>query len=85
MPEQLALDLTPAVDLDALARFVMAHAETHYNEGGWDVIVECFGHTEIVAQLAEDSVTTEAEALASFADQVDHWAEREADARHSAF
>lgn len=69
----------------ALARQLYDYAVAHYEDGGWDVIVECFSIDEIAAQLAEDGATDLPAAIASFATQVDVWADREADARNSAF
>ena len=62
---------------------VMDHAIKHYNDGGWDVIVECWGKDEITDILVEmgdeDSAWRLIESL------VDIWADRQADARNSAF
>lgn len=73
-------------DYAELAHAVIRHAEAHYDEGGWDVIVECRTLDEIRAELERDeSVTDAASAIASFAPVVDVWADRQADARNSAF
>lgn len=66
-----------------LVAAVQAHALDHYEDGGWDVVVECFEAADIAAQI--DGATTLAEALARFEVQVDVWADRQADARNSAF
>lgn len=61
------------------------HALDHYEDGGWDVIIECFTDEEIAEQLTEDKVVTFEDALASFKDQIDVWSDRQADARNSQF
>ena len=68
-----------------LAKELMAHAEAHYNDGGWDVIVECWELQQIDEVLAENGATTLTEAVAGFAFLVGVWADRQADAMNSAF
>lgn len=68
-----------AAQLAALVRAVNMHARAHYNEGGWDVIVECWDDAEIAQLLVEDAVTTEAEAIAAFVPLVEVWREQETD------
>jgi hypothetical protein len=46
---------------------VKDYALDHYNEGGWDVLVECYGDAEIEAELKEYDITTLPEALKHFA------------------
>jgi len=67
-----------------LVEGVKAHALEHYNDGGWDVIVECYTDAEIAEHIGS-RVTTVKGALAKFADAVSIWADRQADARNSAF
>lgn len=62
---------------------VQEHAHDHYNEGGWDVVVECYSDEMIEEVIA--GATTPAEAIAKFAPLVDVWADRQADAINSAF
>ncbi len=68
---------------------VKAHALAHYEDGGWDVIVECFSDEDIADALrmaVEYDVTTPERAIAHFRDGVVAvWADRQADARNSAF
>lgn len=71
--------------LQDLSGRLYAHAESHYEDGGWDVIVECFSLDEIAAQLKEDGAVTLEQAIKSFSVQIDVWADRQADARNSAF
>ena len=72
--------LLPPRNLDALVLFVKKHAEEHYEDGGWDVIAECWGDEDIRELLNEKKATTEREAIASFECIVSVWAERQADA-----
>lgn len=67
----------------ALAQQLMAYAEGHYEDGGWDVIVECWSEEDIIAQIGK--ARTLAGAIKKFAWLVDVWADRQADAINSAF
>jgi hypothetical protein len=70
----------------ALAEAFYAYAEAHYTDGGWDVIVECWEHPQIAEAFAAEGVTTMEQALScSIAGAVSVWADRQADARNSAF
>ena len=66
-----------------LVEAVKAHALEHYEDGGWDVIVECWEDDQIAEQIG--GARTVAGALKKFADIVDIWADRQADAINSAF
>lgn len=66
-----------------LVRFIKAHAEAHYTDGGWDVIVECYDDEMIAKVLGR--ARTEKGALRAFAAAVDIYADRQADAINSAF
>ncbi|MFC3504470.1 hypothetical protein ACFOOK_26360 [Micromonospora krabiensis] len=66
-----------------LVKAVYDHADEHYNHGGWDVIAECFEPREVAGRMNEDM--TVAEAIDSWRFSVDVWADRQADARNSAF
>lgn len=68
-----------------LVKVVKAHALAHYEDGGWDVIVECWTDEEILQVLDEDGATDEASAIDAFASLTAIWADRQADARNSAF
>lgn len=65
-----------------LTEFIKDHAEKHYEDGGWDVVVECWSDKEITDHLTEYKVTNEAQALDAFAFMVDVWADRQAEARY---
>lgn len=72
--------------IDILSEMVYAHAVTHYNDNfGWSVIVECWTHDQIADRLIEAQAQTEKQAIAAFADLVDVWDDRYADAVNSAF
>jgi hypothetical protein len=47
-----------------LVNAVKRHALDHYNEHGWDIVVECFGTDELVQLLREAGVATVEEAIA---------------------
>ncbi len=66
-----------------LVRAIKDHALVHYEDGGWDVVVECFDDAEIAETIGEAG--TIAEALDAFAPLIDVWSDRQADARNSAF
>ncbi len=66
-----------------LVEFIKAHALTNYEAGGWDVVVECFDDEEIEEIVGE--AKTEAQALDAFENIVGVFADRQADARNSAF
>jgi hypothetical protein len=66
-----------------LVEQVKAHALAHYEDGGWDVIVECWEDEDIARQIGGARTLTGA--LAKLAPFVDVMADRQADARNSAF
>lgn len=62
---------------------VKQHALAHYEDGGWDVVVECYTDAELAEAIA--GATTLKGALAKLQPLVEVWADRQADARNSAF
>ena len=72
-------------DINTLVQYIKDYANFHYNDGGWDVIVECWADKDILKVLTRDNATTEEEALASFKDVVTVWADQQADAENSRF
>jgi hypothetical protein len=70
---------------DALVEAVKSHAQEHYKDGGWDVIVECWTDGEIRERLTEHKAHSLAAALKAFEPLIDVWSDRQADARNSAF
>lgn len=59
---------------------VKKHAEAHYNDGGWDVIVECWSDDDIAAAIHR--CTTANGAIALVSRIVGVYAERQADAEY---
>ena len=72
----------PAYKIELIAA-VKDHAEAHYTEGGWDVIVECWTD-EMLADAIGRTWTLKG-ALAKLSTAVSIYADRQADARNSAF
>lgn len=62
---------------------VKAHANEHYNDGGWDVIVECWSDGDIAKCI--HGVHTAQAAIAKVKVIAEIYADRQADARNSAF
>jgi len=71
--------------ISELVQYVKDYANLHYEDGGWDVIVECWEDKDILELLTRDNATTEQEALAAFKDIVAVWADYQADAENSRF
>lgn len=70
-------DCYTEITLDLVAA-VRNYAEQHYDDGGWDVIVECCDDQWIADTIATSGGTWEA-VMANV------WSDRQADARNSAF
>ncbi len=68
---------------EQLVKAVKAHAIEHYNDGGWDVVVECWSDAEIAEQIGK--ATTVKGAIKKFGWLVDVWSDKQADAINSAF
>jgi len=66
-----------------LVEAVKAHALEHYEDGGWDVVVECWDDEQIAECIGR--ARTVKGAIEKFAPIVDVWSDRQADARNSAF
>lgn len=45
--------------LSEIVEGVKAHALAHYNDGGWDVIVECWTDAEIGEHVKKYAITTD--------------------------
>ena len=69
--------------MSTLIEQVKQYALDHYTDGGWDVVVECWSDAEIAVKIGY-AVTLE-EALNEFRPLIEVWADRQADARNSAF
>jgi hypothetical protein len=73
---------TPEVR-EQLVAAVRQHAVAHYDEGGWDFVVEAFSDGAIIAEIGE--ARTPAGAIRKMRPIVGYYAEQQADARISAF
>lgn len=71
--------------MKTLVQAVKDYALAHYDDGGWDMIVECWSDETIADHLTEYNITTEEGAIEYFRPVAAVWAERQADARNSAF
>ena len=62
---------------------VKAHALAHYNEDGWDSIVECYEDSELAAEIA--GCTSIAEAIAKVGEGCKVWNDYREDIEAEAF
>jgi len=74
--------VNPTYTIDELVAWVKAYALEHYEDGGWDVVVEAYEDAEIADVLGQ--VNTTKGALKKFAPLIDVWSDRQADARYHA-
>jgi hypothetical protein len=51
------------LSLDQLIDGVKKHALEHYEENGWDIVVECFGRDELIPLLREAGAATLEDAI----------------------
>ena len=70
--------LTTNMNKEEIAKYIYNYAQEHYDDGGWDVIVECWTIQAIMDALEDDE--TKEEALESFRSVAEVHAERQADA-----
>lgn len=70
-------------NVSELVEIVKAHALSHYEDGGWDVIVECWSDREIAEEIGR--ARTAKGALAKIRPYIEIYDERQADGRNSAF
>lgn len=68
---------------EEIAKYIYDYAVEHYNDGGWDVIVECWTINDIKNQIMD--YESKEDALKHFESVVAVWADREADAINSAW
>jgi hypothetical protein len=69
------------VETEAIVEAVKEHAQEHYDEGGWDVIVECWEDVDIAKVITESTLLCAEYAIDYFRDElVAVWAERQTDA-----
>lgn len=69
--------------MKALIQAVREHALDHYNDGGWDVIVECWTDEQIAETIGK--ARTPKGAIAKFRHVVAIYDDRQQDAINSAF
>ena len=62
---------------EEMVKAVKKYAEEHYNEGGWDSIVECYEDSEIAAEI--DGCSTVEEAIRKVGRGCKLWDERRQD------
>lgn len=74
---------TSDLKMDDLVAQVKRYAAEHYDEGGCGVVTETYTGDEIRQQIGKARILKGA--LRKFAPLISIWAEREADARESAF
>ena len=60
-------ELDPELERELVAA-VKAHAIEHYNEGGWDFIVECYDDADIARELRRRHLVTVDAAIVDFAE-----------------
>lgn len=53
-----------------LVEAVRAHANSNYEMGGWDIVVECYEYGDILEIIAQAGARTEAEAIAAVGEVV---------------
>ena len=72
---------TTNMNKEEIAKYIYNYAQEHYEDGGWDVIVECWTINDIMERI-EDGDSKE-DALKHFEGVVDVWADQQADAVNS--
>lgn len=70
--------------MTALIAAVRKHAIAHYEQGGWDYIVECWSDFEIAETITEAGATTEEAAIKAVGEVAGLLAERRADVQATA-
>ena len=71
--------------MDEMVKAVKAHAVAHYEEGGWDSIVECYSDEELAAEIEESGATTPEEAISAVGEACGIWDERRREVLAEAF
>lgn len=68
-----------------IAKAIYAYAEDHYNDGGWDVIVECYTIDMLEEVVIREGWKRPQEAIKFFEGIADIYNDRQQDAINSAF
>ena len=71
--------------MENIIEYIKQYALEHYDDGGWDVIVECWSNKDIENHLTLCKATTKEKSLKDFQSIASIWADQQADARNSAF
>lgn len=79
--EQDKADVAHQALMKVLVQAVKDHAKAHYEEGGWDMVVECYEDTEIEEEVA--GCTTPEQAIARLAEVAGIYHDRRLDAWHA--
>jgi predicted RNase H-like HicB family nuclease len=66
---------------EEIAKYIYNYAQEHYNDGGWDVIVECWTIKDIMDHIGDGE--SKEDALKSIEGAVSVWADQQADAVNS--
>jgi hypothetical protein len=74
---------TTNMNKEEIAKYIYNYAQEHYEDGGWDVIVECWTVKDIMEQIQDDE--SQEEALKNFKGLASVWTEHQADAVNSAW
>jgi hypothetical protein len=68
-------------ETERIVEAIKEHAQEHYDEGGWDVIVECWEDVEIAKVVTDETLLCAEWAIKYFEEElVSVWAERQHDA-----
>ena len=73
------------MDLLSISAAIVAHAEAHYEQDGWDVIVECYSPKDLAEHFEHCNVTIEEDAWETARTMISVYSDRLADARNSVF
>jgi hypothetical protein len=66
---------------EEIAKYIYNYAQEHYDDGGWDVIVECWTMQDIIDHIEDDE--SKEDALKRVESAVGVWVDRQADAINS--
>lgn len=69
--------------MQEMIQAVKTYAREHYNEGGWDSIVECYDDSDIAREIK--GCTTCAEAIEAVGHGCEVWDDRRRDIQAEAF
>ena len=68
-------------ETEKIVEAIKEHAQEHYDEGGWDVIVECWEDVDIAKVVTDETLLCAEYAIEYFRTElVSVWAERQNDA-----